>query len=165
MRLAVWLDAAATVALAGALALLAWPRDHVAGRVLVPMLAADDAPGALRAPGADARALRARAVALGEVITIEDLVRVIAAGEAKDLPPERRAAVRERLATARAHVDALLALETAQHVAEDRLDAAGREIGAALTPEQRAWILQHRDATSVSGVEAPYWDAAKDAAK
>jgi len=159
--------------LAVAVAVLGW--DQLAGEhtpiVYVPMLQSTDPPGSLRAPDADVRAIRATAAAIGEVVTIEDLVRVVVALEEgrgaevgmPDAPPlteAERAALAPLLARARADRDALLAVEAELQTAEVGLRGEARQVAGSLTPEQRAWVQANRDQISVGQVEDEYWDRA-----
>lgn len=150
---------------------LASPGAPSPSRVLVPLLLSEDAPGSLHAPGADERAIQARALAIGEVITIEDLVRAVLVLESEapeGLPPltqEERAQLRVLLARASEHRDALLAVEGQLVGAEDRLDAAARELSGQLNPDQRSWIQGNRDEISVQGVEEGYWKQAQEGLK
>lgn len=167
--LAVWLDRLAVLALLVAAVLLAWPAGSSRGRIAIPLLLPSDEPGSLHRPGGDERLLAARVAALGEVITIEDLVRAVVAldEERAGLPPvdaAERAVLAALVARAQVDRDALLALEVELAAARDRLDAAGRDMAGALSPEQQRWIEEHRDETSVLDVEAPYWDRARSTA-
>ena len=163
-----WLSLLLLLATAG---VLAWPGSPSPSRVQVPLLLPADPPGSLHAPGADERAIQARALAIGEVITIEDLVRAALALEAEGaegLPPlseAERAELSRLLARAREHRDALMAVEGQLGAAEDRLDAAARELAGQLSPDQRAWIQGNRDAISVQGVEEGYWKQAEEGLK
>lgn len=166
-----WLDAATALVLVAAIAVLAWPLPAAPGRVAVPMLLPDDAPGSLHQPGADRTVLAARAAAMGEVLTIEDLIRSIVAleaGQVEGLPPlteAERAELRDLLALATGHRDALLAVEGQLAAAEDRLDGAAKDMAAELTPQQRGFIQEERDQISVQGVEEAYWKDAEEALK
>lgn len=167
--LATWLDRLGLLALLAAAAVLAWPAAPGHGRVAIPLLLPADEPGSLHLPGGDQRLLAARAAALGEVLTIEDLVRAVVAldQERAGLPPvdaTERAALAALVARAEADRDALLAVEAELAAARDRLDSAGRGMAGELSPEQQRWIQEHRDETSVRGVEAPYWERARQGA-
>lgn len=163
-----WLDRGALLLLLLAAAVLAWPSSRGEGRVLVPLLLSEDPAGSLHEPGGDTRRVAARAAALGEVLTIEDLVRTtVAAGQGQPglppLSPAERAALAPLLDRAMADRDALLAVEAELAAARDRLDGAARGMAGELRPEQQQFILEQRDRISVQGVEAPYWEQAQQA--
>ena len=97
---------------------------------------------------------------MGDFLTIEDLARGVLAldgGEHGGLSAAERDALGPVVAEAVAHRQALLDNEAALAAAEAELDAAAREILAALGPEQQAWILAQRDQVSVGEVEGAYW--------
>lgn len=165
--LARWLDGAALLALSAAVGVLAWPGSPGAARVALPLLASEDPAGSLHAPGGDERLIATRAAALGEVLTIEDLVRTTqAAIEGRPgLPPlseAERAELARLLDRAVADRDALLAVEAELAAARDRLDGAGRSMAGELDPTQQGYILQERDRISVQGVEVPYWQQTRE---
>lgn len=169
-----WLDRLTVLLLLVAVALLA--RDaltptHLASRAPVPLLLPSDPPGSLHMPEADTRALHARAASVGEVITVEDLVRLMVALEAgAEAPPElgtvapltdaERAELRALLQQTVTHRDALLEAEGDLARADDDLRAASVRLAAALSPAQRRWIRTHRDQVSVADIEAAYWERA-----
>lgn len=168
-----WFDRLALIFLVAAAGLLAG--DVVGGhrlvaRAWVPLLLPSDDPGSLHMPGADEQALRARAASVGEIITIEDLVRLAVALEegrgaelGLDLPAlsdEQRDRLRARIQAADEHRRALLAAEGDLAQADRRLRDASTRLAAGLTPEQRAWIQANRDAVSVGEIEDAYWKRA-----
>lgn len=165
------LDGLSLLLLLATAAVLAWPGAPSPARVQVPLLVPADPPSSLHSPGADERAIQARALAIGEVVTIEDLVRGVLALDSETpqgLPPlseAERAELRQLLARASEHRDALLAVEGQLGAAEDRLDAAARELAGQLSPDQRAWIQGNRDQISVQGVEEGYWKQAQEGLK
>ncbi|MDP2310248.1 MAG: hypothetical protein Q8P18_29805 [Pseudomonadota bacterium] len=133
-------------------------------RAYVPLLGEADPPGHLQAPGGAARALAAKAAAVGEFITVEDLARgVLALSEgsvagAAPLTDAERAAIAPIVRKAAEDRQALLVVEGEIAELEARLQERARGIAATLTPEQRAWIVAQRDAVSVGEVEQAYWD-------
>ena len=156
------------VATAGLLAGDVMGGHRLVARAWVPLLLPSDPPGSLHAPEADQQAIRARAASVGAVLTIEDLVRVALALETgraaevglEELPPlteDERAALRALLEAAAGHRDALLQAEGDLAQAEGRLGDAASRLAATLTPAQRRWILDHRDAVSVGDIESAYW--------
>lgn len=168
-----WLDRLSLVLLLCAAGLLG--RDlfrgpGVAEHAPVPLLLPSDPPGSLHAPGADERALRARAATVGEVLTIEDLVRLAVVLEEgrgaelglklKPLSDAERTALRALIQTADDHRRALLAAEGDLAAADRALRDAATQLAAGLSPDQRTWIQQNRDAVSVGKVEEAYWKRA-----
>ncbi len=135
------------------------------GRILVPVQHAGDPPGLLMGPGQGERVFHARMAAVGDWLTIEDLVRgalLLQEGRlegAEPLSDGERRRLSEALAAARTHRDELLAVEGEIRQAEAEL--AERTLAAvrALTPEQRAWILARRDDVSVGLIERSYWES------
>lgn len=125
---------------------------------------AGDPPGALGRPGGAEQVLRTRIAALGEYLTVEDLVRgalALERGELEDAPAlddgERRE-LAELLAEAAGERDELLRVEGEIRRIDRELAQGARQLAASLTPEQRAWVLQQRDAVSVDRLERAYWD-------
>jgi hypothetical protein len=172
-----WFDRLTLLALVATLGLIAGdiagqkPRSQ---RVSLPLLLPEDAPGSLHMPEADRLALRARAASVGEVLTVEDLVRVSLAlsqdkaaelglGELPPLTEAERAALLQLLQTADRHRRELLAVEGELAQAEATLNDASSRMAAALRPEQRRWIQENRNAVSVGEVEEAYWAAAQEA--
>jgi hypothetical protein len=165
-----WLDRLVILALLGALLLgLRQRLDPAAGALLLPLLRPGAGADALMGPGAEARAVAAEAAAVGELITIEDLIRAcwaLSAGPA-GLPgaPPLSAAEREALRPLVERADqqrrAWLAVEAELAAAEGRLGAAAAAAAGGLDPAQRATILGERDQISVGGVEAAYYDEAR----
>jgi len=172
-----WLDRVTLLVLVATAGLLAGdalsPRRLVA-RAWVPLLMPADPPGALHAPEADTQAIHARAASVGEVLTIEDLVRVALALETGradavglgDVPPltaDERARLRALLDQADQHRRDLLAAEADLAQAEGALGDAAARLAATLTPAQRRWILDNRDEVSVGAIEEAYWAEARGA--
>jgi len=153
------------VAEAGALAL----RSRATPTVVVPLLLPGEAPEAIFSSGGAEARLRARGVAIGDYVTIEDLARGALALSTDGLPgaaplsSAERSALTPLVAAADQHRNELLQNERDARDAEAALDAAALRIVTALTPEQRAWVLAHRDEVSVGGVEAAYWKELQDA--
>ncbi len=139
-------------------------RDRGEARAYVPLLGAQDPPGALQGEGAAARALAAKAAAVGEFVTIEDLARGVLALREGTLPgaaPLTEAeAARVDVIVRQAAADRLELLRVEGEIAavEAEMQAKARAAAATLTPEQRAWIVAQRDAVSVGQVEQAYWD-------
>ncbi|MCB9745187.1 MAG: hypothetical protein H6740_21540 [Alphaproteobacteria bacterium] len=131
----------------------------------LPLLLPGDPPGALQGPGEAERTLQARAVALGDYLTVEDLARgvlLMERGELPEAPPlseAERAEVAALLAEADAHRTELLEVEGQLRAVDAELSAVAAEMAASLTPQQRAWVQQQRDRVSVGEVERAYWDA------
>ncbi len=169
-----WPDRVSLAVLVLALGILC--HEHLLGaptaeHAAIPLLLPSDPPGSLHVPGADERALRARAASVGEVITIEDLVRLAVlleegrgAEAGVELPPltkEERAALRARIRTAEEHRRALLAAEGDLAAADRALRDAATQLAAGLSPDQRAWVQANRNAVSVGEVEEAYWQRAR----
>ncbi len=119
-------------------------------------------PAAVRPGEAGDSVVRGQVAQVGDWLTIEDLVRGVLALERDTLDgPPLTDAEREELHAlvlqADAHRTELLEVEVALRSAEQALDARARALAAALTPEQRAWVLAQRDQVSVGSVEAAYW--------
>lgn len=172
-----WLDRLSLAVLVLALGLLGWDQTRgapTARHAAVPLLLPSDPPGSLHAPGADERALRARAASVGEVLTIEDLIRLAVLLEegrgaevGVELPPlteAERSELRARIQAADEHRRALLAAEGDLAAADRALRDAATRLAADLSPDQRAWIQANRDAVSVGEVEEAYWQRALGAA-
>lgn len=119
-------------------------------------------PAAVR-PGEDAAlALHGQVAAVGDWLTIEDLVRGALALEQGRLegPPlteAERAELHALVLQADQHRSELLQVETELRATQDALDTRARALAASLTPEQRDWVLAQRDRVSVGSVEAAYW--------
>lgn len=172
-----WLDRLTLILLVATAGLLAGDvmgGHRLSARAWVPLLLPSDPPGSLHMPNADTQAIRARAVSVGEVLTIEDLVRVTLALETgraadvglDDLPPlsdEERAALKAVLLEADQHRRDLLALEGDLARSEGELGDAAIRLAATLSPDQRRWIRENRDQVSVGTIEEGYWAAALDA--
>lgn len=132
-------------------------------RVLLPLLVPGDAPGELFQPGGATRVLVGRTAGIGDYVTVEDLARgALAAskGELPGAPPlteGERARLSELVARADTHRRELLATEAELAAAEREMDAAALAVLRTLDADQRAWLLAHRDQTSVGQVEAEYW--------
>ena len=172
-----WLDRLTLLVLVASAGLLmgdALAPQRLVARAWVPLLLPSDPPGTLHAPEADVQAIRARAASVGEVLTIEDLVRVALALETGrahavglgDLPPlsaDERARLRALLDQADQHRRDLLAAEADLARAEGALGDAATRLAATLTAEQRRWILANRDQVSVGAIEDAYWAEARKA--
>jgi len=135
------------------------------GRALLPVQQPGDPPGLLMGPGQAERVLRSRVAAVGDWVTMEDLVRgalLLAQGRLGGVEPlsdgERRR-LATPLETARSHRDELLRVEEEIRGIEASMAREAREAVGALTPGQRAWILARRDQVSVGSIERAYWDA------
>lgn len=142
--------------------LLLLARDQ--GVLLLPLLGAQEPPGALQGPGLAEGRVQARAAAVGDYVNVEDLARGLLAAEqgVPGVPPlteAERAEVAPLIAEAERHRQELLATEQRLAGAQQALAEQARRIAAGLTPEQRAWILAERDRISVGGIEAAYWEA------
>lgn len=169
-----WLDLGAALCLVAALLTLALRAREPSGVLLVPMLLPGEPVEALMAPGADVQRLQSRGEAMGEVITIEDLIRLcwalvrqpelLPAGVAP-LSAEERAALLPLVERADAERAALLEVERRLALAEGRLSAAAAALAVELSPEQRAAIQAERDQVSVNGTEAVYYDALQEGLK
>ncbi len=133
-------------------------------RAWFPLLGPADPPGALQGEGGAARALQARAAAVGEFVTVEDLARGVVAlrdGTLTGVAPlsdAERAALMPLLE--RANTDRLELLRVEAEIAgvQSDLQDRARAIAATLTAEQRAWIVANRDQVSVGELEQAYWD-------
>lgn len=162
----VWIDRLTLVALAVALVVGVAQRVGAADSSLVlPLLVPGDDAGALMGPGAEQRALAAKAAAVGELITVEDLIRACWALSASPdglpgappLDPAARAALLPLVERADRERTALLAVEAELAAAEGRLGAAAAAAAAILDPAQRARIEAERDQISVGRVEDAYY--------
>lgn len=129
------------------------------------LLQMQDPPQTLQGPGSLDLAVQAKLGTVGEVITIEDLVRGSLALQKGQLPgvAPLSADEQQKLATlvqqAAAHRDALLKVEGELAQSELSLAEQARAIAATLTPEQVADIAARRDQVSVGSIERAYWDA------
>jgi len=125
---------------------------------------AGDPPGALGRPGGAEQVLRTRVAALGDYLTVEDLVRgalVLERGELEGAPAlddEERQQLAQLLEQAAAQRDELLRVEGEIRRLDGELAEGARQLAASLTPAQRAWVLQRRDEVSVDRLERAYWD-------
>jgi hypothetical protein len=160
-------DVAAVVLLLVALAELAMLVQHPAPSGLAVLPVVDDPADVnqLRDPTAWPRAVRARVARVGDPLTIEDLARVSLAALDGDVPgvapltePER-ARLEPLVKAADTRRDELLKVEQQLHDIETDWNREALQILATLTPEQRAWLAEHRDEISVGEVEASYWEA------
>ncbi len=164
---ATWLDALTALLLVAALVGMIFPREVPPAQVALPMMTPGEP--APMGPGAPSRAILAKVVTVGELLTVEDLARGVLAMEQGALPgvspldAATREEVARRLSVANARREELLELETRLAQEDARLAEAARAIAETLTPEQRAWILAERDRASVAGVERAYWDAVLEA--
>jgi hypothetical protein len=162
-----WLDVLNGALLVVAVALAAWSlclgRASPPGRLLLPLLGAGDSPMALQRPGGGHDTARLKAAALGDYVTVEDLVRgalALQKGSASGVPalePSERARVQEILQRAAEHRDALFQAEEALLAAERDLNESARALADALGPAQREWIRAQRNAVSVGERERAYW--------
>jgi hypothetical protein len=129
------------------------------------LLQSQDPPQALQGPGSLDRALQSRLGTVGEVFTIEDLVRgslALQKGELKGVTPlssEEQKKLATLVQQAQTHRDALLKIEGELSQSEQNLAEEARQIAMTLTPEQRVLIQQRRDQVSVGEIEKSYWDA------
>jgi hypothetical protein len=165
-----WLDRLVVLALLGALLLgLRQRLDPASGALLLPLLRPGAGADALMGPGAETRAVAAEAAAVGELLTIEDLIRACWALSARPeglpgAPPlsaEERAALLPLVERADQQRRALLAVEAELAAAEGRLGAAAAAAAGGLDPAQRALIMNERDQISVGGVEEAYYGEAR----
>ena len=131
---------------------------------LLPLLGPHDPPGALQGPGEAERALQARAAAIGDYLTIEDLARGVLLLERGELPgvsplsEAERQEVARLLAEADAHRGELLELEQQIAAADEALGELATRLAWSLSPEQRAALRSQRNRVSVGEVERAYWD-------
>ena len=169
-----WLDWGALACLVAALAVLLLRGADRGGVLLVPLLLPNEPVEGLMAPGADLARLQSRGELMGEVITIEDLIRLSWAlvRDPAALPPgtaplseAERAALRPLVERADAERQALLEVERRLAIAEGRLGAAAADMAAELSPAQRAEVQAERDAISVGGTEAAYYRDLKEGLK
>lgn len=165
-----WLDRLVVLALLGALLLgLRQRLDPAEGALLLPLLRPGAGADALMGPGAETRAVAAEAAAVGELLTIEDLIRACWALSARPeglpgAPPlsaDERAALLPLVERADQQRRALLAVEAELAAAEGRLSAAAAAAAGGLDPAQRALIMSERDQISVGGVEEAYYGEAR----
>lgn len=134
------------------------------GAVLLPLLSAEERPGALQGPGLAEARVQSRAALVGDYVNVEDLARgLLAAAGAPGVPGVAPLTAAERadlaglIQQAEQHRQELLAVEQKLAAAQQTLAEQARAVAAALTPEQRAWVLAERDRISVGGIEAAYW--------
>ncbi|MCB9742367.1 MAG: hypothetical protein H6741_06140 [Alphaproteobacteria bacterium] len=131
----------------------------------LPLLLPSDPPGALQAPGEAEATLEARAVALGDYLTVEDLARgvlLLERGELEGVPPlseAERTQVAALLRAADQHRTELLEVEGEIRGVDADLSAVSAELAARLSPAQRLQVRQQRDRVSIGEVERAYWDA------
>jgi hypothetical protein len=133
------------------------------GRSFLALFGRGENPALLSAEGGAERAVASKVAAVGDYLTIEDLVRGTLLLEEGRLPgvqalsPGERKRVATLMATATAHRDELLATEAELAANEEALRQEVQTIVLGLSPEQKAWILAQRDAVSVGRIERGYW--------
>ena len=127
------------------------------------LLQADAPADTLQQPDAVRQIATNQMAIVGEVWTIEDLARaaqMLQEGSVPGVMPLSESTAKDlKVGLAKAHAsrEKLSTIQAEIRATENELVRTARQLASTLTPEQRNWILTHRDRISVSEVEQQYW--------